>query len=246
MNPKSCLILGATSDIGKEISKQLALLGYDLILTGRNQKVLNSLQTEITQISNKNISSSYFDVCDFPSHIQFIEKISNLPKLVFCCIGYYEDQKNAREDTKELLTTVHTNYSGVVSILNIITNKFELSKNGTVVVLSSVAGIRGRQINYIYGSAKAGLTAYLSGLRNRLYRSNVHITTILLGPVYTKMSAGHTLIPWITLTPENAAKKIIHAGLSKKDSVYIHWVWRYIMFAIQLIPEFIFKRLKAF
>ena len=240
------LILGATSDIGKQISIQLAQKGYSIQITGRNRKILNDLSDSIVTRYSSKVEILPFDILNYSEHKKFYDSLQVKPALVICCIGYYENQEKAIENFDELHKTIGSNYLGVCSILNIISNDFVLRGWGTIVVLSSVAGVRGRQLNFIYGSSKAGLTAYLSGLRNRLFSKNIHIVTILLGPVYTKMSAGHNLVPYITLSPEVAAGKIIDAAIQKKDSVYIHWIWRYIMFVIHIIPEFIFKRLPPF
>ena len=240
------LILGATSDIGKQISIQLAQKGYSIQITGRNRKILNELSDLIVTRYSSKVEILPFDILNYSEHKKFYDSLQVKPALVICCIGYYENQEKAIENFDELHKTIGSNYLGVCSILNIISNDFVLRGWGTIVVLSSVAGVRGRQLNFIYGSSKAGLTAYLSGLRNRLFSKNIHIVTILLGPVYTKMSAGHNLVPYITLSPEVAAGKIIDAAIQKKDSVYIHWIWRYIMLVIHIIPEFIFKRLPPF
>lgn len=242
---KLALVFGATSDIGVHIAEGLAKRGFNLYLTGRNQGLLNELKSGL-QKYNVEITNFTFDVTDFAKHQIFYDSLPMKPRIVFCTIGYYEDQLQARLDFKETVTTINVNLTGIISILNTVSNDFEKRKSGSIIVLSSVAGERGRQLNYIYGSAKAGLNVYLSGLRNRLQKANVSITTVKLGPVYTKMSEGHNLFPVITLKPEAAAEKIIHAGLSQKDIVYIFWLWRYIMFIIRLLPEFIFKRLKSF
>jgi len=242
---KTALILGATSDIGMHIAEGLAKRNYNILFTGRNQKLLDELKNRL-QKYDVEAADFVFDVEDFSVHKKFYDSFTVKPEVVFCCIGYYEDQARARLEYGETARTINVNLTGIVSILNIISNDFEKRRSGSIVVLSSVAGERGRQLNYIYGSAKAGLTVYLSGLRNYLYKSNISVTTVKLGPVYTKMSEGHNLMPVITLKPEIAAEKIIRAGLKKKDIVYILWVWRYIMLIIKLIPEFIFKRLSPF
>jgi len=240
------LILGATSDIGKQISFQLAQRGYNLQLTGRNLNVLKELSDSVANIFSAKVELITFDILNYSEHKTFYDSLKVKPDLVICCIGYYEDQKKAFRDFDELNRTIGSNYLGICSLVNIISSDFVLRGSGTITVISSVAGDRGRQLNFIYGSSKAGLTAYLSGLRNLLFSKNIHIVSILLGPVYTKMSAGHNLLPLITLSPQVAAQKIIDATLKKKDSVYIHWIWKYIMFIINIIPEFIFKRLPPF
>ena len=243
---KHALVLGATSDIGKHIALGLANRGYNLYLTGRDLKLLEEIKDGIISANPVAVKNFFFDITAFGTHAEFYNELNIKPEIVFCCVGYYQDQRKARQNFEETLATISTNFTGVVSILNIIANDFETRRSGSIIAISSVAGERGRQLNYIYGSAKAGLSVYLSGLRNRLHRSGVSVTTIQLGPVYTKMSKGHKLFPVITLQPDIAAEKIIRAGFQRKGIVHIFWAWRYIMFAIRLIPEFIFKRLRPF
>lgn len=242
---KTALILGATSDIGIQITNELLHLGWNVQITGKNQNLLNQITNDLKSKYQSEITSLYLDISDTKRHSQFVKNLKMIPDIVFSCIGYYEDQTLAKNDSDEFLKTIQINFTGIAILLNCLTLEMEKNKKGKVVVLSSVAGLRGRQLNFIYGSAKAALTTYLSGLRNLLH-PHIQITTILLGPVYTKMSAGHKLIPWITLQPKDAAKKIIRAGLNGKDEVYIHWIWKYIMLGIRLIPEWIFKKLPPF
>ena len=109
--------------------------------------------------------------------------------------------------------------------------------------ISSVAGERGRAKNYIYGSSKAAFTVFLSGLRNRLNKKNVHVLSVLPGTVYTKMTKGLNLPKLLTTYPDKVANKIYHGVINKKDIVYSIELWRYIMLIIKLIPEKIFKKL---
>ncbi|XDD55199.1 SDR family NAD(P)-dependent oxidoreductase [Leptospira sp. WS4.C2] len=242
----NALVIGATSDIGIHIAESLAKHGYSLSLTGRNKQKLSEIQSNLQSKYPVSVEAYEWDVTDFPSHQKSYDSLLTKPSIVFFVVGYYENQTKAREDQKELLKTINTNYSSVVSLINIISLDMEQRGNGTIVAISSVAGDRGRQMNYIYGSAKAGLTAYLSGLRSLLFSKGVHICTIQLGPVYTKMSEGHNLIPWLTLQPAVAANLIVNAGLTKKNIVYLRWPWRFIMMGIRIIPEWIFKRLPPF
>jgi len=119
----------------------------------------------------------------------------------------------------------------------------ERQRAGTMIVLSSVAGDRGRQSNFIYGSAKAGLTAYLSGLRNYLYAKKVHVITVKPGFMETKMTEGLPLNPKLTATPKEAANGIYSAYKNGRNVVYILPIWGFIMLIIRNIPEFIFKKL---
>ncbi|MCT8333147.1 SDR family NAD(P)-dependent oxidoreductase [Leptospira sp. 85282-16] len=243
---KNALVVGATSDIGIYITESLAKRGFSLSLTGRNKQKLSVLKSKILLNYMVSVDIYEWDVTKFSLHQNFYQELSQKPDIVFFVVGYYENQTKARENQNELLETIQVNYSAVVSLINIISLDMEKRNTGTIVAISSVAGDRGRQMNFIYGSAKAGLTTYLSGLRSLLYSKGVYITTIQLGPVYTKMSDGHNLIPWLTLQPQVAAELIVKAGLSKKDLIYIRWPWRFIMMAIRMIPEWIFKRLPPF
>jgi short-subunit dehydrogenase len=107
-----------------------------------------------------------------------------------------------------------------------------------------VAGERGRQSNYFYGSAKAGFTAYLSGLRNRLFTEKVHVLTVKPGFVYTKMTENLPLPKLLTAVPEDVAKVVYSGVMKKKNVVYVKWFWRWIMLIIKSIPEFMFKKMK--
>ena len=122
--------------------------------------------------------------------------------------------------------------------------KFESKRRGTIIALSSVAGDRGRQSNFIYGSAKAGFTAYLSGLRNYMYSKKINVITVKPGFMATKMTEGLPLNPKLTASPKQAAEYIYKSYKKKRDTAYVLPVWWFIMAIIRNIPEFIFKRLK--
>jgi len=122
-------------------------------------------------------------------------------------------------------------------------NDFEKRKSGFIIGISSVAGDRGRKSNYIYGSAKAALTAYLSGLRNRLYVANVHVLTVKPGFVATKMTEGMDLPEKLTAQPEAVAEDIYRAQQKNKNVLYTKWIWRWVMLIIKVIPEWKFKRM---
>lgn len=154
------------------------------------------------------------------------------------------DQEKAQSDFAESRKIIESNYLGAVSVLNIIADDYELSGQGVIVGVSSVAGDRGRQSNYIYGSAKAGFTAYLSGLRNRLAKKNVHVMTLKPGFIKTKMVAGLKTPAPLTALPDKLASYVYKAIGKKRNVVYYLPLWRYIMTIIVVIPESIFKKLK--
>ena len=160
---------------------------------------------------------------------------------VISAVGYLGDQARAQSDFDEARTIMDTNYTGVVSLFNIIANDFEHRRSGFMIGISSVAGDRGRKSNYFYGSAKAALTAYLSGLRNRLHDAQVHVLTVKPGFVATKMTEGMDLPEKLTAQPEEVAKDIYKAQQKNKNVLYTKWIWRWVMLVIRTIPEWKFK-----
>lgn len=238
------LILGASSDIGIAIARKFSENKYDIQLAGRDLGVVDTIKNDLGIRYGIKASSLMFDARDFSSHKPFYESLSPKPDITICVFGYLGNQPRGEEDWKEAEIIIDTNYSGAVSILSIIANDYEQKKAGVIVGISSVAGERGRQSNYLYGSAKAGFTAYLSGLRNRLYRSGGHVLTVLPGFVNTRMTEGLDLPPLLTAQPAEVANAIYRAIEKRKNIIYIKWYWRWIMLIIKLIPEDVFKKRK--
>jgi short-subunit dehydrogenase len=241
---ENVLILGATSDMAVAITRQLAIEGYSITLAARNTERLSAMEGDIRIRHKAMVNSVYFDALDFQSHQGFYDSLPEKPDIVICVFGLLGDQRGAESDWAESLQIIQSNYTGAVSILNIVANDFARRKKGTIVGISSVAGERGRQSNYLYGSAKAGFSAYLSGLRNRLYKHGVHVITVKPGFVKTKMIEDLKTPGPLTASPKKVAEKISRAIVQKKDTVYVLPIWRFIMFVIRSIPEGIFKRLK--
>jgi len=165
--------------------------------------------------------------------------------LLFCATGYLGDgTEEGLYDNKNIEKIIDINYARLVPVLNYFVQKFESRRSGTIIGLSSVAGDRGRQSNFIYGSAKAAFTAYLSGLRNYLSDKKVHVLTVKPGFMATKMTEGLPLNPRLTASPNHAAEYIFKAHQKKRNVVYVLPIWGLIMLIIRCIPEFIFKKLK--
>lgn len=236
------LILGAGSDIGRAIARKFSENKFNIQLAGRNVEDLKTLQTDLAIRHSISCSVFYFDAVDFASHAEFYNSLPAKPDVAMCVFGYMNDNEKVIASEAETLRTINTNYTGAVSILNLIALDYSKRKAGSIVGISSVAGERGRQSNYIYGSAKAGFTAYLSGLRNKLFHSNVHVVTVLPGFVYTKMTEHLNLPKLLTAQPEDVAHVIYTAVEKKKNIVYVKWFWKWIMCIIKNIPEFIFKK----
>ena len=241
---ENVLILGATSDMAVAIARQLAIEGYSITLAARNTERLSALEGDLRVRHKALVSSVAFDALDFRNHQSFYDALPEKPDVVICVFGMLGDQLQAQQEWQHAHEIIDSNYTGAVSILNVVANDFERRKKGVIVGISSVAGERGRQSNYIYGSAKAGFTAYLSGLRNRLYRHRVHVVTVKPGFVKTKMIENLSTPGPLTASPKQVAERISRAIKNRKDIIYVLPVWALVMLVIRMIPEAIFKRLK--
>ena len=237
------LIIGAKSDIAKALVIKYAENGYDLYLAARQVIELESFAYDLGIRTRRNIKCLELDLLDFESHKTFYNSIKEKPLGVILAVGYLGEQKKARRDFGEARKIIDTNFTGAVSMLNIITDDFEERKNGFIVGISSVAGDRGKRKNYIYGSAKSAFTSYLSGLRSNLIGANVHILTVIPGYVYTKMTKGMVLPEKLTARPKEVAEDIYKAQQKGVNILYTKGIWYWIMFIIRNIPENLFKKL---
>lgn len=233
---KTALILGAKSAIASATAQQFASAGYNLILAARNAESID------TSGFDCRVKCVDFDALDVESHRSFYESLPVKPSVAVVSFGYLGDQQAAQDDFKEASRIVCTNYVGALSICEIIAADMEKREEGSIIGVSSIAGERGRKSNYIYGSSKAGFTAYLSGLRNRLAGNNVHVVTVKPGFVDTPMTKDIDLPGKLTASAEQVARKIFSAFKGKKNVVYSLGIWRWIMLIIRNIPERIFKK----
>lgn len=241
------LVLGANSLIAQAAAAKFAEKGNEIILAGRNNEELLKAANDISIRYKVTCSAEYFDGLDYISHKKFLEDIlAKTPGLdnILIAFGYLGTQEKAQVDFNEARKIIDTNYTGVVSICELIAAEFESRKKGTICVISSVAGDRGRQSNYMYGSSKAGLTAYLSGLRSRMFKSGVNVITIKPGFVNTPMTYGMPLPKPLVASPQKVGSDIYNAMIRGKNIVYTPFYWKWIMLIVKLIPEFIFKKLK--
>ena len=235
------LIIGAKSDIAKAVARKYAENGYNLYLAARNSNELDDFSNDITVRTQKTVKIIELDILDYKSHQALYEQLEEKPLGVISAIGYLGVQEKAQSDFEEAQKIMDTNYTGIVSLFNIIAEDFETRRSGFMIGISSVAGDRGRKSNYIYGSAKAALTTYLSGLRNRLYDAQVHVLTVKPGFVATKMTADMDLPEKLTAQPDEVAEDIYKAQQKGKSVLYTKWIWRWVMLIIRNIPEWKFK-----
>lgn len=239
------LLLGAKSDIALALAHTYAKNGYDLILAARNHKVLENDVADLQIRYSVQVKTLEFDGIKYDTHQAFWDNFEQKPDGVICVFGYLGDQKKAEKEFSEARQIIEANYMGCVSILSIIANYYEEQKKGFIIGISSVAGDRGRPSNYLYGSAKAGFTAYLSGLRARLHHSGVQVLTVKPGFVYTKMTEGMDLPAKLTAQPQEIARDVFKAYQKDRNVIYTKWFWRWILLIVRHIPEIIFKRLKT-
>jgi decaprenylphospho-beta-D-erythro-pentofuranosid-2-ulose 2-reductase len=241
---KYLLVLGATSDMAYATAREFAEKGFGLYLAARNPERLAIIKSDLEARYEVPVQTFLLDITDYASHANFVASLPELPEITACFVGYLGDQIKGQSDFQEAQTIIQTNYLGAVSILNLLANLYETAGRGSLIGVSSVAGERGRQSNYLYGSAKAGFTAYLSGLRNRLFPKGIHVLTVKPGFVNTRMTRGLNLPKPLTAEPQEVGKAIYQAWKKKKDTLYVRPIWWLIMQNIKLIPETLFKRLK--
>ena len=242
MNKGSVLVLGARSDIGMAVAHRFAQAGYNIQLAARKVSSLDDDRSDLQIRNNIKVTLHEFDALDIQSHEAFVTALPVLPLIVVCTVGSMGDQTESAGNMASASRVMRSNFEGPASILGIVANHFEHRGSGTLVGISSVAGERGRASNYVYGSAKAGFTAFLSGLRNRLSRHNVRVVTVLPGFVATRMTAGMQLPKLLTAQPAHVAEAIFGAVTKGKSTIYIKSIWRLIMAVIRIIPEALFKR----
>ena len=244
MTKGTVLILGARSDIGMAIAHKFASAGHLVQLAARKAETLESNKSDI-ELRHRAVVELYeFDAIALETHAGFLENLSVLPDIAVCVVGYMGNQSESEQDTRAASLVMRSNYEGPANILAELANRFEARGAGVLVGISSVAGERGRATNYVYGSAKAGFTAFLSGLRNRLAKQGIRVVTVLPGFVETAMTADLDLPAILTTTPDVVADHIYSAAFAKKDTIYAKPVWRLIMMIIRNIPEKLFKNMK--
>jgi len=242
--PKSVLILGGTSDIGRAIALAYAAAGWHVVLAARDRDAADRNARDIAARSAGGVDVVTFDVLEVDLIRTFFNRFEEFPDTVVSVIGMLGEQKRAEGDSAYASDIMRTNFEGPALLLAEAANRMLARGRGTIVGVSSVAGERGRASNYVYGSAKAGFTAFLSGLRNRLSGTNVRIVTIKPGFVRTKMTEGLSLPPLLTAAPGEVGSAVYRAAEVKpRDVIYVRPVWYFIMAVIRGLPEFVFRRL---
>ncbi|MDE2377479.1 SDR family oxidoreductase [Bradyrhizobium sp.] len=241
---KIALVLGASSDIGRATARAFARAGWDIQLAGRDVAALEPDVADLRARYAVDVGVHRFDVLDTASFASFVAGLAALPDAVISIVGLLGVQDTAQSDLGHAATIMRSNYEGPALILGLFAEKFLARGSGTIVGVSSVAGDRGRASNYVYGSAKAGFSAFLSGLRARASRGGVQIVTVKPGFVRTRMTEGMKLIGPLTVEASVAGDAILDAVQRRRDVVYVSEKWRLVMLIIKLLPEAVFKKLR--
>ncbi len=244
--PRRVLIVGATSAIAAETGRAYAEGGARLFLTGRDPARLAAVAADLHVRGATQVETALLEVSR-------IDRQPDVVDAAFAALGEVDvallahgtlpDQARCQNDVGETLRAIEVNYTATVGLLTLLANRFESQRRGTIAVITSVAGDRGRQSNYVYGSAKGGVQTFLQGLRNRLYHSGVRVITLKPGFVDTPMTDGVPKNP-LFASARRAGRAIHRAIETGRDIAYIPWFWRPIMAAVAALPERIFKRLR--
>ena len=242
---KRVLIIGATSAIAEECARIWAAKGYTIHLVARNEQHVQTIAADLKVRGAYKVTTYCADLNVMNRHEELLnvacEALGNI-EVVLIAHGTLSNQKNCEHSVKETLAEIQTNALSTISLLTLIANRFEAKRNGTICVISSVAGDRGRASNYVYGSAKAMITAFTSGLRQRLNKSNVAVVTIKPGFVDSPMTKEFKKgLLWTN--PDVVAKAIVGAIQNKKAEIYVPLFWRLVICMIKVIPNRIFKRI---
>jgi short-subunit dehydrogenase len=236
------LIVGGRSDVGLALAHRFAAAGHPVQLAARNADGLAADKADLELRHRVEVSLHELDILERTMFEPFLDSLPALPQIAVCVVGLLGDQAQSQNDPETAARIMRSNYEGPSLLTGMLANRFEARGSGTLIGLSSVAGERGRASNYTYGSAKAGYTAFLSGLRNRLAEKGVHVLTVLPGFMATRMTEGMKLPPRLTASPELAAETVFKAASRRRNVVFVKPAWRMIMAIIRALPEAVFKR----
>jgi NAD(P)-dependent dehydrogenase (short-subunit alcohol dehydrogenase family) len=242
---KTLLLVGGTSDIGRATALCYAQARWRVLLAARNEDEARRNAEDIAARAGAEVTTHRLDILESDRFESFLDGLPQLPDTVVCVVGELGDQARGQSDPTHATLLIRTNFEGPALFLGVLAERFLARGSGTIVGVSSVAGDRGRGSNYLYGAAKAGFTAFLSGLRNRLAPKGLRVVTVKPGFVRTQMTAGMKLPPLLTAEADEVGRAIFAAAeKGGGDVIYVRRLWRPVMMVIGSIPERVFKRLK--
>ena len=239
------LIIGATSAIAEATARRWAARGAALFLVGRKAERLEQIAADLRVRGAASVAFHALDACARDAHETMLcaaEQAMGGLDVALIAHGSLPDQKACEASVELTFQEIDTNALSVIALLTRLATRFEAQGHGSLAVISSVAGDRGRQSNYVYGAAKGMLTLFLQGLRNRLAKKGMHVLTVKPGFVDTPMTASFKKGA-LWASPDAIAQGIVGAIDKKRDVVYLPGFWWLIMTLIRHIPERIFKKL---
>jgi decaprenylphospho-beta-D-erythro-pentofuranosid-2-ulose 2-reductase len=240
-------VFGATSGIAREVSREFLRHGRDLVLIGRDEAALRAEAADLAVRSGRECPVFVWDLLDRDNHARRFAELTersdcrNLGGLLFAA-GVLFPEHTAEDDAAVTRRNFDMNLTETVVVLNLFARHFRARKGGFLSVLSSVAGDRGRAVNKTYGASKAGLSAYLEGLRAALHGTGVLVQTVKPGPVRTPMTAGYKGPAPLLADPRTVGRAIVHGIERGKTTIYTPGYWRAVMAVIRALPEFLARR----
>jgi len=253
-DPRNVLVVGATSGIGEAVCRILAGRGWNLVVTGRDTARIRTVADDLVVRGAGRVESLVIDAVRPEEAAACVDRaaaaVGGPLDGVIVCHGWAPPERGQRLSAVEIRGVIDANFTSAAVILSAAAAHLEAHAGkdrhaGFLVVISSVAGDRGRPSNFTYGSAKAGLTAFASGLRGRLHGQGIAVLTVKPGFVDTPMLRKLGVKPSLLVaTPQHVAATIVRAIDCRRDVLYTPWFWRWIMLAVRLIPEPLFKRLR--
>jgi short-subunit dehydrogenase len=244
---RNILIFGATSGIAESVARIYASKGARLFLVARNAQKLDSVAKDLTVRGAADVGVFVMDANDTGRIVEMVETAwRRLERIDLALVahGSLPNQERSQADVYYAMQEFQTNAGSFIACLTALAEGFERQANGTIAVIGSVAGDRGRSSNYLYGAAKAAVDAFASGLRARMFKVGVRVLTVKPGFVDTPMTRDLSLPAAFVVSADRVAREISKSVESGKDVLYTPWFWRIIMLIIKLIPESLFKRMK--
>jgi short-subunit dehydrogenase len=245
--PLSVLALGATSAIAEATLRLLAARGARFYLVARSQEKLDAVAADLTMRGATGVATCVMDLNDTAAHPAMLAAAAQSLgpiEMALLAHGVLGNQQEAQASYTAAQAVIHTNFLSAVSLITWLANYFQSLNQGTIAVISSVAGDRGRRSNYVYGASKGALSIFLEGVRSRLDSAGVQVLTIKPGFVATPMTAHLDQGP-LFARPSQVAKGIVRALERRRDVIYVPLFWAPIMFILRAIPRPIFKKVNV-
>ena len=238
------LVLGATSAVAAEVCKLWAARGDELYLVGRQAYKLTPLVGKLGAAVAYEVTASFDDLAANEQLVRSLIERMGRVDVALVAHGDLGDQLKSEREVAEAARIINVNFTSVVSLLVPLANHMEQQGGGKLVVISSVAGERGRPKNFTYGASKRAVTTYLQGLRSRLYGARVSVTAVKLGPTDSPMTVGHKRNALFATAPR-VARDIVKAVDRGAGEVFVPWYWWGVMMVVRRVPEAVFQRVGA-